>query len=189
MRPFFCKLVSCILLVSFFNYELAGDNSTMEARMIRRVFLDVKKVPPSPAELEWYLIYNTKSYEKAVDWIVNSTNNYTLLKTYLLSDKYKQKESIKMDQLMLDNIIKYQSGNLNNSLDEASTILVRNAISCGEDNTVDTIDYISTCLMARPTRTQEINELLQIFRGYPNDKDGYLAVLDKIKTYPDFFTK
>ena len=186
MRPFVTKLVSALIIFIAFTATFSSENSRVESRLIRRLFLDVRNVPPSPAELNWYLCYNHEPYKTAVEWI-SSQNQIS--KDYFLSDEYKQKFPTKLDQSTLDLIVKYQGGNINVTNKEADKLLVKVSIAGGEENTTDVIDYMSSCLMARSTNVQETNELLKIYKQYLKEEDGYLAVLDKMKTYSDYMFK
>lgn len=185
MRPFLSKLVSVILLVGIFSVTILAEKSTEEARLIRKAFLDIKRVPPTPDELNWYLCYNSKPYETAINWLVSNTKNLNL-KEYLLSEEYKISSPYKLDDEMQNLIIKYQCGNLNLSNKEADKALIKLSILCGEGSTIDTIDYMASCLMARPTTTKEINVLLKLFKEQNTEEAGYLAVLNVLKTYKDF---
>lgn len=183
MRPFLIKLVSVILIFGALNLGFSIENSTQESRMIRRLFLDVKHVPPSPGELNWYLCYNHEPYKAAVEWIVAQTG---ASKEYLLSEEYRQKYPTKLDQSVLDFIVKYQCGNIKLSIQEADKLLIKLSIVGGEDNVTDVFDYMAFCLIARATNVQETNELLKTYRQYPKEEDGYYAVLQQLKTYSDY---
>jgi hypothetical protein len=189
MRPFLIKLVSVLLISLCLNVlAIEEKNAKEEARLIRKLFLDIKRVPPTPNELDWYLTYNPKPYNTAVDWIIGNTNTQ-LTKEFLLSENYKKAPLEYLSQPMLDYIIKYQSGSINTTIDQANKQLVKVSIAGGEDNVTDTIDYMSVCLTARSTDVKEINELTKIFKSRSSEEEGYLAVLDEIKTYKDYKTK
>ena len=183
MRPFLTKLVSVWILFLSLNATFSAENSLQESRMIRRLFLDTRHVPPSPGELNWYLCYNHKPYQAAVDWISSQTG---VSKEYLLSEDYIQMYPSKLDQDTLDFIIKYQCGNINLPIDKADKLLVKLSIIGGEDNETDIIDYMALCLMARSTNVKETNELLKLYKQYPKEEDGYYAVLQQLKTYSDY---
>ncbi len=185
MRPFLIKLVSVILLVATFSVTILAQKSTEEARLIRKAFLDIKRVPPTPDELNWYLCYNSNPYETAVNWLVSDTKNLNL-KEYLLSEEYKLSSPYQLDKETQNAIIKYQCGNLNLSIKEAEKLLVQISTSCGEGSVIDSIDHMSACLMSRPTTTKEINSLLKIFKEQATEEAGYLAVLNVLKSYKDF---
>lgn len=183
MRPFLIKLVSVLTMFLSLNLTFSAESSIKESRMIRRLFLDIKQVPPTPEELNWYLCYNHEPYQAAVDWIVAQTG---ASKEHLMSNEYKQTFPNKLDQSVLDLIIRYQSGNIKLSVEEADKLLVKISIAGGEDNTTDVIDYMASCLMARSTNVKETNELIKIYKQYPKEEDGYLAVLQQMKTYSDY---
>lgn len=172
-----------MLLFTVLSVPILAEKTTEEARLIRRAFLDIKRVPPTPEELTWYLCYNSNPYQTAIDWLLSSDST---LKPYFLSTKYKLSKPTKLDSNMLELIIKYQAGNLNTTIEQADKMLVKISIACGEDNITDTIDYLSFCLIARVTNTSEINLLQKLFRTYTKEEDGYLAVLQELKQHKEF---
>lgn len=185
MRPFFQKLVSVIAIIVGLSVTILAQKSTQESRLIRKAFLDIKRVPPTPGELTWYLSYNVHPYEAAINWLTAQTKT-NKLKEYFLSEEYKQAKPVKLDKQTQDLIIKYQSGDINVSSSEADKKLIKLAIICGEENVTDTIDFMSICLIARSTNVQEINSLLKIFKEHPKEENGYLAVLQELKQHKEF---
>jgi hypothetical protein len=181
------------LLVLYPRY--AEATPLREAQLIRRVYLDVLGIPPSPKELDWYLSYNNNSYETAVKWVVKQPGAYynsledTEMINHLCSPEYRNKPQIKIIPFQLELIVKYQCGNMSLSIDDADIKLTASAIGVGEGNVLDTIDYISECLTGRLTYTEEANSLLQVYKKYPSESEGYLAVLKEIKTFKDFLYK
>ena len=155
---------------------LSDGNSLSEARLIRKVYLDFLKCPPTPTELEWFLVYNINSYEVAVDWICSSSSNSNL-KEYLLSDRYKS-QTTKLNKEEIENIIRYQCGKKTGNVD---LLFITLAMKAGEDNPLSSIDYMATCLMSRETTTSEANYYLGIYRKHQTPIDGYLAVLKELK--------
>ena len=172
-----------MLLFTVLSVPILAEKTTEEARLIRRAFLDIKRVPPTPEELTWYLCYNFNPYQTAIDWLLSSDST---MKPYFLSTKYKLSKPTKLDSNILELIIKYQAGNLNTTNEQADKMLVKISIACGEDNITDTIDYLSFCLIARVTNTSEINLLQKLFRTYTKEEDGYLAVLQELKQHKEF---
>ena len=60
-----------------------------DSRLIRRLYLDTVKMPPTIEEIEWYISYNkTKGYEMAVDWVLTKYGEEKL-KSYYLKDLAK----------------------------------------------------------------------------------------------------
>jgi hypothetical protein len=185
MKSLLVRVVLLLILIFFPLTSSSREKIKEDQRLIRRVFLDIKCVPPSPAELNWYLCYNHDPYLAAINWCTEDIS----LRKYLMSDKYKQIPPVKLNQKMLDLIIKYQCGNVNLTTQEADVLLIELATKEGLNDVVDTIDHMAICLMARSTNTTEINELLKIFKTQPNEKNGYLAVLNQLKTYTDYTCK
>jgi hypothetical protein len=163
-------------------------SSTRESHLIRRAYLDILGVPPSLKEMEWYTVYNPEPYASAVGWLTNSQEKGGY-KDILLSDEYKSKPPSKLSAVELETLIKYQSGNLKLSIEEACLKIVSDARTVGEDSPTDVIDYIAECLMNRSTTLEEINFLLNVYKKYPSEDEGYLKVLEEILKFKDCYTK
>lgn len=177
---FICILASLLLSVS------AAEESLKEGQLIRRVYLDLLGIPPTPKELNWYLTYNKPDpLKRAVNDIVQNNES---LKEFLLSEDYKKKPLIPLSSLTLDLIVKYQSGMLKNSLEEADRKLVDISLKVVEDD-LNPLDFMAECLIGRVTTAQEETELLKIIKKYPSEEEGYLEALKIIKTFPDFLNK
>jgi len=190
-----------LTVITFFGLLLFGSQLSLgatplrESQLIRRVYLDVLGFPPSPKELDWYLTYNSKSYETAVDWVINSHGAYfqnldpVEMKRYLCSIEYKTTPQIKIIPFQLEMIIKYQCGDLSLSLNDAKIKLTKDAVGFGEGNVLDTIDYIAESLMARVSHAEEATSLLKIYKKYPSEAEGYFNVVSEIMTYKDYLYK
>lgn len=177
---FICILASLLLGVS------ASEPSIKEGQLIRRVYLDFLGIPPTPKELNWYLIYNKPDpFKRVVNDIVHGNE---CLKNFLLSSEYKNRVQMPLSPLTLDLIVKYQSGMIKNSLGEADKRLVVISLKEAEDD-LNPLDFMSECLMGRATTAQEETELQKIIKKYPTEEEGYLEALKKIKTFPDFLNK
>lgn len=170
-----------------------GNNQGKDSRLIRKMFLDVLGVPPTPPELDWYLVYNSNSYIKAVETV---TDKYAsplknLLYTVLISSSYKESGRVLLSNDEKEMIIKYQSGMKNFSLTEAENRLVELSIINRDNGEVVTepLDFLATNLMARNTTLEEENFLSKIVKKYPSEKEGYLKALKIMETYEDFLYK
>lgn len=156
-----------------------------DSRLIRRLYLDTVKMPPTIEEIEWYISYNkTKGYEMAVDWVLTKYGEEKL-KSYYLSDDYKQSLPSLIEPETLNNIIKYQVGKLYLTDKQAEEELIRLGQEQYSDP-LDVIDYFAMCMMARPTRLMEANELLKVYRPFKTEKEGFRAVLECMKRYRDY---
>lgn len=195
-KPLFLALglVSYLLCCLPLSFGEEGNNKVKESQLIRRVYLDVLNVPPSIKELEWYEVYNTNGYVLAVEYVLNNKSNVLIpsfkkiLKEFLLSQEYKLKEFTPLSLEQRDIIIKYQSG-IWTSEEEANKKLVLDAIISNEPGVMDPIDYLAECLMGRDTSAEEATLLNKILKRYPSEEEGYLMVLEELKTFKDFYTK
>ena len=111
-----------------------------------------------------------------------------ILKNYYLSDAYKNKEDIKLSLDEISNLIIYQSGNSNFTLNQSKEFLVGCALVAKENNE-DPIDYLYLCLCGRPTKTEELNRLLIIYKTKESEKDSLMAVLEEIMKDKSFLFK
>lgn len=177
-----------ILFLLIGTSSIGTNNSLKESRLIRRLYLDLLFYPPTPEELDWFLVYNTSnSYEVAVNWILSLPGiigediDKDQYKIYLFSANYKNKLPIKLTPKEVDFLIKYQSGKKQCSIEIASQYFIKYAIQWKGSNPLDVIDYMALCLMAEETTVEEANKLLGIFRKYPVENEGYLAVLEELK--------
>jgi len=169
---------------------IAEENNILktksEIHQIRRLYLDVMGIPPTPQEIEWFTVYETNGYEVAVNWVCNKMNLDKSWKDYYKSKSYTTQLPHLMGDLLLERIIKYQSGKPKASLQEAEQYMIQTALKASDGNIDGAIDYMSECLTNRVTSTEEINNLLREFHLYPDDTSGLNAVLAKLKQSPDY---
>ena len=187
-----------ILLISgmIFLFFLSSNGEEIHpsvkiVRTIRRAFLDIKGVPPTIKEIEWYTGYNKDSYEAALDDLLNVKLKSDLIfyvKKYYLSPSYTDVPPVKISKEQLDKIILYQSGYKEGSLLKAKLKIVTDALAV-EEGGADAIDYIAEALMGRVSHIEEANALLKIRKKYSKEEDGLLAVLEEILTFKDFLYK
>lgn len=151
--------------------------------LIRKLYLDVLKVPPMPSELEYYDTEFLDSYKAAVDEIIKPNNpkyhNF-------LSEEYK-KNKISLTFSERANIIYYYVGfKHSNTLDP---ITLKNAImkliefsniEC--DTLTEKFDYFSIRMMGRRLTAAECNDLLKIYndlnKSKSEDDSLYFIFLD-----------
>lgn len=180
-------LTGLFLLLCASATEIYTTNSLKEGQLIRRLYLDLLDVPPTSAELEWYLTYNKEGYKAAVDKIV-TPNFPPSVKQSVLSNEYRLAPQRPIPQKTLEKIIRYQSGSPWVSLEEANKRFVVISLKAAE-NDINPLDYMAENLMGRITNAQEETELAKIIKKYPSEQEGYRAALEEIKTYPDFLNK
>ena len=175
------KLLLTVITYLSICYSSLGDDS----RLIRRLYLDTIKMPPTIEEIDWYTTYNkAKGYEMAVDWVLSQVGD-DRVRGYYLSNAYRTKPEVEISADVLDNIIKYQVGNLKLTDNQA----VEELIKCGEDqysSTLDMIDYFAMCMMSRPTHIDEANLLLRVFRASKTETQGYKDTINIMKHFKDY---
>lgn len=179
-------LSSLFVLFNVTTAEPAHPTSKL-SREIRRLFLDIKGVPPSIKELEFYTVYSKNGYEEALNELLNikeKSERIFFIKQYYLSSDYKSLPSIKLSGKDLENIILYQSGIKEGPLIKAKFKLIRDSLAVESDGG-DAIDYMAELLMGRLTNLEEINHLTKIRKKYSDEETGLLAVLEEILTFKD----
>ena len=175
------KLLLTVTAYLLMCYTSWGDDS----RLIRRLYLDSIGMPPTIEEIEWYISYNTtKGYELAVNWVLTKHGDEKL-KSYYLSESYKQMTPTAIPQETLDNIIKYQVGKLYLTNQQADNEIIRLGTDQYTDP-LDVIDYFAMCMMSRVTHLDEANLLLRVFRSFKNEKEGYREVISLMKDFRDY---
>lgn len=175
------KLLLTVVTYLSLCYSSLGDDS----RLIRRLYLDTIKMPPTIEEIEWYTTYNKlKGYELAVDWVLTKMGD-DRVREYYLSNAYKTKPEIEIPQETLTSIIKYQVGNLKLTDEQA----VNELIKCGEEiysSPLDMIDYFAMSMMSRSTYIDEANLLLRVFRASKTETQGYRDTINIMKQFKDY---
>ena len=190
-------LFRVFLILTFLLANLNATSSQIrETSLIRRLYLDLLNVPPTPHELDWLLIYHpNNSFETAVCWILSKPELFSAesdkeaCEQYLLSDVYKNKAKQKLTPETLKRIIEYQIGYNIVGIKDPETMLIEMSIGWGGEDIIEVIDYMCICLMSRSTNIDEANKLIKIFKNQPHQFLGYKAVLIEIKTFEDFLTK
>lgn len=184
-------LVAALFIVSNVH---AKDDSLL----IRRAYIDTIGVIPTIEEIEWYCVYNTnKSYEVAVDYLINNKNCKInmpprLLQILLYSSQYKDQPKVLLSthQIVknlfyvtgMGDITDYSTDNFN----KASFRLIDNALKYSGDDISEAIDYMANCLMSRSTNINEINILLKIYKSSVLDeREALQEVLNTLMTFED----
>lgn len=193
MRKVFFSLI--LMWVSLGGgVKVAGSEIFQDLRSIRKLYLDVIGVPPTPSEVEWLCVYETNSYESAVNHVLNKKygNEFTLekekKKKELLEISYRKYRYVLLPEWQTDLIIKYQAGCIFLSLQEAKDVLIQNSLFMGEGGQ-DPIDYLFMCLCGRPTNANEMNCFYKIFKNAKDDKEGLSKVLESILLCHSFMFK
>lgn len=186
-----------LILVSVFQFVFGGvmlgssAEQLREIKLIRRAYLDVAGVVPITEEIEWFVVYNDKGYELAVDYLFD-TYNTKLIKEYLLSDAYKNQQDRLLSREELDQMVMYAVGTKGKAvtgkeIHAAKQKLVELALKCS-DGTDDAIDYICNALMSRSSNVSENNMLSRKFRdacAVGNENIAWMLIVEEILKLPD----
>lgn len=163
MRALFL-LASVLLMFSTAMAELRTET------LIRRAYLDMLGVPPTPSEMEWYLVYNSSnSYEVAVDHISKRTSKLDpiLCKTVLLSKDYREMLPRPLTYVELKNLLLYNVGqplhiNDDESIKQCRTKFIEYC-QLEAFGPLDVIDNMCEMLMSRKANIEESNQLNRVF--------------------------
>ena len=63
-----CLFLLCLMLSAAVP-GAADEPFQREIRLIRRAYLDVTELLPSPEEMDWYVVYNRNGYALAVEYL------------------------------------------------------------------------------------------------------------------------
>lgn len=181
------------ILTCLCNFDV-NASTLKETQLIRRVYLEFLHIPPSITELEWYTVYCSKEgYKLAVHDVIARTSLSKSVKdviiSYLLSKEYKESTPTLMSVWQRDVIIRYQSGDINNTVAQAEQTLITCALALGDQDILDSIDFLCDSLLSRSTTITEANSLLAVYRQFSDEKQGLYAVLQCIKEFNDFTCK
>lgn len=187
----YASLVVCLLMWVFQETSLGGNNSDLF--FVRRAFICELGIPPSISELEWLLTYQTNALTSGVQHVLDikygkesSAYKTSLFNFYINSNN---KEPVMMlNEHQQDLILKYQTGKLDCSKEDAKKLLAECALSCIE-NSEDPIDYLFASLCGRYTNTQEYGMYNKIFlNNLGSDLDKLISVINAILDSSYFIT-
>jgi hypothetical protein len=173
-----------------------------EARLIRRAYLDVLGVVPTIDELEWYMVYNTDGYSRAIDWLLTSSpmrlagmEDIARKRSELLSSKYMQALAVPIGRKKQEEVIYYLAGYIGERSPEALKKAKKDFIAFArvyEDGDLEAIDRMCLGLMGRVTNLDEANRLLRILGcgiDALGEEEGWLNVLEQILELEDAKSK
>lgn len=186
-----------LLLVMAFQFLFEGITlgsnveQLREIKLIRRAYLDVAGVGPIPEEIEWFVVYNDKGYELAIDYLFTKYDT-KLIKDYLLSDEYKNQKDRLLTVEELNWMIMYAVGMKRRAATEkevyvAKQKLIEMALKCS-DSADDAIDYICNALMSRSSNVQENNMLSHKFKdacALGDEERAWILIVNEIMKLPD----
>lgn len=183
MRTYASLAVSLLLLWASHSTGVCGNNSDLF--FIRRAFICELGIPPSVAEIEWFMTYQTNTLVSGINHVLNLKygKEPSIHKTFLFNfykDQINKNLTLSLTQQQQELILKYQIGNLNSSVENAKKLLVQCALASVE-NSEDPIDYLFVSLCGRYSSTQEYDIYNKLFKtGKGSDLDNLICVLDAI---------
>jgi len=161
------RLFLLCLMLSSAAPGAAEDPLHREIRLIRRAFLDVTELLPSPEELDWYVVYNRNSYALATEYLAQKSQG-KWEREQLLSPAYREAPEQLVPKEVLEKNVVYLAGlwrgEMSPELYEAgSAKFIKDALEIASDNPSNAIDWMVNALTCRPSSAEEENELSAIF--------------------------
>ena len=140
-----------------------------EARTIRRAYLDVLELLPTPQEVDWYIIYNQNGYVLATEYLSQKGGEGVWSLEKLRAAEYVNGPEQPVERAVLEKNIVYLAGlwkgELTPELFETSCEkFIRDSLETASENIDDTIDWMINLLTCRPSSAAEENELSGIYR-------------------------
>lgn len=194
MRAFL--FLSLVLQMMFGGIMLADNHQSNEIRLIRRAYLDVTGLLPTPEEMDWFVVYNNNGYQLAVEHLTTKYNTHLTAK-HMLSSAYVLLKPSEISIVQLKRSVLYLVGLLGNDsiteqeFQQGKQRLIEQALMCTTSND-DAIDYICNLLMSRVSSVQENNMLIRKFRdveALSTEQRAWMVVVDEIMKLPDVKTK
>lgn len=160
----------------------AADDDSLhkEIRKIRRAYLDVSGLLPTPEEIDWFVVYNKNGYPLAVDHLTSKFPDVQWTKERLLSKDYLEAPEEPIARSLLEKNVVYLAGlgagDMDPSLKEAGTEkFIKDALLATDEKASDAIDYIINQLTCRPSSADEENKFLDIFNKVSLKEDEMSA--------------
>jgi len=192
MRAFLFLVVSWMLVTTTYCQPPT-------ATLIRRAYLDVLHRPPTVAEMEWYLSFNTSnSYEVAVEYIAKTSVHLdaTCVKILLNSNAYKDTLPRALTTVELKDTLLYSVGlNTRDHSDAAIHTAKLKLIAWAQaesSDPLDIIDVMCNVLMSRSTNIVEANHWLKMYRfaeSTQGENKAWLLLLDQLMQSPEVTSK
>jgi hypothetical protein len=155
------------------------DALHQQIRSIRRAYLDVLELLPTPEEIDWYVVYNQNGYPLAADFLSRKAPDQWP-KERLLSPQYLESAEQPIERAILDKNVVYLSGlwtgEMSETLKEAGIEkFIKNALLATDEKVSDAIDYMINLLTCRPSSAAEENEFAEIFNKVSLKEDEMAA--------------
>jgi len=172
--PFLSLLLTCV------SPAATDDALHREIRKIRRAYLDVVGLLPTPEEIDWFVVYNQSGYPLAVNFLIQKDAQKQWSKDRLSAPEYMEAPAQLIERPVLEKSVVYLAGlwtgEMNEAVLEAGTEkFIKNALLATDERTSDAIDYMINLLTCRPSTAAEENEFTQIFNKVSLKEDEMSA--------------
>ena len=147
----------------------AGVRQRTETQKIRRAYLDVLGLLPTPQEIDWYTVYNQNGYFLATEYLAQKAPTGAWSVEKLRDPSYLDSPEEPVERAVLEKNIIYLAGLWKGDASEdifatALEKFIRDALETASDNVDDTIDWMVNLLTCRASSAAEENELSAIYR-------------------------
>jgi hypothetical protein len=161
-----CLFLLCLMLFSVASGS-GEEPFQREIRLIRRAFLDVTELLPSPEEMDWYVVYNRNGYPLAAEYLAQKSRG-EWSRDHLLSSAYREAPDQLVPKEILEKNVVYLAGLWRGEMspalfDVGSTKFIKDALEIASENPSNAIDWMVSSMTCRPASAEEENELFAIF--------------------------
>ena len=161
-----CLFLLCLMLFSVASGS-GEEPFQREIRLIRRAFLDVTELLPSPEEMDWYVVYNRNGYPLAAEYLAQKSRG-EWSRDHLLSSTYREAPDQLVPKEILEKNVVYLAGLWRGEMSPAlfevgSTKFIKDALEIASENPSNAIDWMVSSMTCRPASAEEENELFAIF--------------------------
>ena len=166
------RIVSSLLCLLLSLGAMASDTEALhrEIRQIRRAYLDVLGLLPTPEEVDWYVVYNQNGYMLAVDFLTQNGNAKGWTRDALHAPDYLEQPERDVELSVLQKNVVYLAGLWKGEGEFSEPLFevgvekfIKDALLVSDDNVANAIDYMITSLTCRPASASEENEMTKLF--------------------------
>ena len=175
-----CLLTLLCLWIACATSMGTEDALHRDIRKIRRVYLDVSGLLPTPEEIDWYVVYNKNGYHLAVDYLTHKFSDKPWSRERLTSSEYLEAPEEPIARSILEKNVVYLAGLGAGEMDEAiveagTEKFIKNALLATDERASDAIDYMINQLTCRPSSAAEENQFIDIFNKVSLKEDEMSA--------------
>lgn len=161
-----CFFLLCLMLSATLSAS-AEEPFQREIRLIRRAFLDVTELLPSPEEMDWYVVYNRNGYALAAEYLAKKSQG-KWSQEQLLSPAYREAPERLVPKEILEKNVVYLAGLWRGEMapglfEAGSAKFIKDALEIASENPSNAIDWMVSSMTCRPASADEENELFAIF--------------------------